>query len=601
MIDDVMMDTPTAILSSAHPSSTIHTASGIPWVMRLADERPAYAMAQMHGIPEIIARIIAARGVTPEDAGDYLKPSLRSSLPDPSHLRDMDTGVARMVEAIEKRERIAVFGDYDVDGATSSALLVRYAREIGVAITPYIPDRMKEGYGPNIAAFDALIDSGVTLILTVDCGTLAHAQVTHANTRHCDVIVLDHHTAEAHLPEARAVINPNRLDETSTHGTLAAVGVTFLFLVALNRALRARGFFHAGLREPDLLGMLDIVALGTVADVVPLKGLNRVLVAQGLKVLATRHTTGLAALMDVARLDEKPSTYHLGYLLGPRINAGGRVGESGLGLELLATDDAITASAIAAKLDVYNQERQAIESGVLAQAVAMAEAQANQPVMLLASEGWHQGVIGIVAGRIKEQWQRPTAIIALENGIGKASARSVEGADFGAAVHSAHALGLIEAGGGHAMAAGFTVREDKIEVLHHFLNERMAGAVADYAAGRTLKLDGWIRCAGATLELIEQIEQAGPFGAGNPAPRFGVRDASIVNISVMKEKHLRLVLADAHGKGRLNAVAFNVAGTTLGEALTGRKTLHLAGTLKKNIWQGNTSVQFMIDDAAWQA
>ena len=578
---------------------SITTASGIPWVMRLVDERPAYAIAQAHGIPEIIARIIAARGVAIEDADAYLKPSLKNSLPDPSHLRDMDAGVARMVQAIEQRETIAVFGDYDVDGATSSALLMLYAQAIGITLLPYIPDRVKEGYGPNIAAFDTLIDKGTSLILTVDCGTLAYAQVAHANARGCDVIILDHHTAEAHLPKACATINPNRLDETSEHRTLAAVGVTFLFLVAMNRALRTKGFFSAGQSEPDLLSMLDIVALGTVADVVPLKGLNRVLVAQGLKVMAARRSVGLAALMDVARLDEKPGTYHLGYLLGPRINAGGRVGEAGLGLELLTTQDAIHAHTMAQTLDRYNQERQAIEAGVLAQAMEKAEAQANQPVMLIASEGWHQGVIGIVAGRIKEQWQRPTAVVALEGGMGKASARSVDGADFGAAVHSAHALGLIEAGGGHAMAAGFTVREDKLDALHSFLNERMAGAVADYAAGRTLKLDGWLSCAGATLELLEQIEQAGPFGAGNPQPRFGLREVSVVNISVMKEKHLRLVLADKNGKGRLNAVAFSVAGTTLGEALTSRKTLHLAGSLKKNQWQGNTSVQFMIDDAAW--
>lgn len=576
------------------PSLT--TASGIPWTLRLADERPAYVMAQTYGVPELVARIISARGVLPGEAEHYLKPSLRTAMPDPSHLKDMDTGVARMVSAITTHEKIAVFGDYDVDGATSSALLVQYMREIGIAIIPYIPDRMKEGYGPNTAAFDSLIDKGVTLIVTVDCGTLAHAQVAHANARGCDVIILDHHTAEAKLPDACAVINPNRLDETSEHGILAAVGVTFLFLVALNRALRENGHSH----PPDLLGLLDIVALGTVADVVPLKGLNRVLVAQGLKVMAQRHSVGLAALMDVARLDEKPGTYHLGYLLGPRINAGGRVGESGLGLELLTTGDPIKALQLATALDVYNQERQAIEASVLEQAMERAEAQSNQPVMLLAGEGWHPGVIGIVAGRIKEKWQRPTAVVAMEDGIGKASARSVEGADFGAAVHSAHALGLIEGGGGHAMAAGFTVKAGQLDALHAFLNERMAPAVADYAAGRSLKLDGWITCAGATLELLDEIEQAGPFGAGNPSPRFALRDARVVDIRVMKEKHLRLVLADKTGQGRLNAVAFNVAGTTLGEALTSRRQLHLAGSLKKNLWQGNATVQLMVDDAAWE-
>lgn len=718
------------------------TASGLPWVMRLDDERAAYAIASAHGIPELVARIIAARGVTQEQAADYLNPTLRASLPDPSHLKAMDEAVGRVMLAIANKETIAVFGDYDVDGATSSALLTRYFRDLGITIRNYIPDRMKEGYGPTIAAFDTLIDEGASLIITVDCGTLAFQPIAHAKGRGVDVVVLDHHTAESRLPDALTV-NPNRLDDDSTHGTLAAVGVTFLFLVALNRKLRANGYFRsppegepesqrrsgggypsthtdhardmrkeptpweatlwhrirdnqlggykfrrqqpigryivdfvnsekgviveldgsqhqqqterdaerdAFLRgqgyqmirvwnnaldedigavlegilamleaaphriasgsatppqggseksEPDLLSLLDIVALGTVADVVPLKGLNRVLVTQGLKVMAKRANPGLSALMDVSRLDEPPNTFHCGYLLGPRINAGGRVGEAGMGMRLLTTDDTLEAQDLAQRLDRYNEERRAIETSVLEQAMQLAEAQANLPVMLLAGVGWHPGVIGIVAARIKEKWQRPAAIVALEHGIGKASARTVGGADIGAAVHAAVAQGLIVAGGGHAMAAGFTAREDQLEALHSFLCDRLGAAVTDYAAGRRIKLDGWITASGATLELIDLIERAGPYGAGNPSPRFGIRDALIVDKQVMKEKHLRLVLADPGSKGRLTAVAFHVEGTTLGQALVGRNKLHLAGELKRNRWQGRESVQFLIDDAAW--
>lgn len=592
--------------------------------MRLTDEREAFAIAQTHGIAEPIARILAGRGVSVDDAPDYLAPSLKTSLPDPSHLLDMDKAVARTVDAILAGKRITVFGDYDVDGATSAALLMRYMREIGADMLAYIPDRMKEGYGPNITAFDTLIEKGTSLIITVDCGTLAYAPIAHAKARGVDVIVLDHHTAEATLPEAYAVVNPNRLDETSMHRNLAAVGVTFLFLVGLNRRLRECNFFcHSSqakrelessavevmdscvrrndktITEPNLMTLLDIVALGTVADVVTLKGLNRVLVAQGLKVMAARGNVGLRALADVARMDETPSTYHLGHLLGPRINAGGRVGQSDLGLKLLIEEDEGVAAEMAAQLNLYNAERQAIEASVLEQAMAMADAQANMPVILLSREGWHQGVIGIVAGRIKERFGRPCAVVALDSGMGKASARSVAGADFGAAVHQAHALHLIEQGGGHAMAAGFSVRAEKIEALHHFFCERMASAVSDYQAGRVLKLDGWISASGATLELLELIDRAGPYGAGNARPTFGLRDVQVVKRTVMKEKHLRLILADAGGKGRLTAVAFNVADTPLGQALATRHRLHVAGELKRNLWQGEQSVQLIIEDVAW--
>ena len=604
-----------------------HTASGLPWVLRAEDTRIAQAMAQQHGISESLACILAGRNIALDDVPQFLNPSLREYLPDPFHLLDMDKATARFKQAIDRGERIAVFGDYDVDGATSTALLVHYFAQLGVHIIPYIPDRMKEGYGPTIAAFEKLIDQGATLLVTVDCGTLAHEPIAYAKSRGVDVIVLDHHLSSGALPEAYAVVNPNRVDESSAHTNLAAVGVTFLTLIALNKTLRDAGCFgdergqksepamspRSGApmggqqaeqgafkkrKEPNLLALLDMVALGTVCDVMPLTGLNRAFVTQGLKVLAKRGNTGLAALADVSRFDETPNVYHLGFLLGPRINAGGRVGEAGLGVELLTTADSDHAGALATRLDQYNAERQAIESSVLEAALAQAETQANMPVILLAGEGWHAGVIGIVAGRIKEKYQRPTAVVALDNGNGKASARSVPGADFGAAVHAAHALGLIEGGGGHAMAAGFSLTQDQLPGLHAFLIQRMEAAVASYNEARVKKLDGWIACPSATLELLDEIALGGPYGLGHPGPRFAVRGASIVRTDTLKDKHIRVILTDPVLGGRLTAIAFNAEGTTLGEWLKTAKTLHLTGELKRNSWQGQDSVQFIIDDAA---
>ena len=574
-----------------------HTASGLPWALRAEDARLALAMAQQHGISELLANILAGRGVGLDGVADFLNPSMRSAMPDPFHLKDMDKAVARLIAAINAKETIAVFGDYDVDGATSTALLVQYFAALGIPLRTYIPDRLKEGYGPTIAAFDQLMGQGAKLLVTVDCGTLSHAPIAHAQARGVDVVVLDHHLGSGALPNAYAIVNPNRVDEQSPHTNLAAVGVTFLLLVALNKKLREAGFF-AQHKEPNLLAMLDMVALGTVCDVMTLTGLNRAFVAQGLKVLAQRNHPGLAQLSDVARMDEAPNVYHLGFLLGPRINAGGRVGEAGLGVELLTTPDAAQANAIATRLDRYNEERQAIEASVLEAALAQAQGQANMPVILLAAEGWHAGVIGIVAGRIKEKFQRPAAVIALEDGKGKASARSVTGADFGAAIHAAHTMGLIEAGGGHAMAAGFSLAAEQIPALHAFLIERLGPAVARYNESRLRKLDGWLSPASATLELLDELDRAGPYGTGHPGPRFALRHARIVRRDVLKDKHVRLIVTDETGAGRLTAIAFNAIGQPLGEWLQAGQTLHLAGELKRNRWQGQESVQLLVEDAA---
>ena len=572
------------------------SASGQLWQPRLADGRVASAMVQQHGISEILARILAGRGVTIDDAPRALTPTLRDLLPDPLHLLDMEKAVARTVRAIEKSEKIAVFGDYDVDGATASALLKRYFAALGRHIEVYIPDRMREGYGPNIAVFDTLMAAGATLIITVDCGTLAHAPIAHAQQKGADVLVLDHHLSEGALPNAHAIVNPNRIDETSPHRNLCAAGVTFLFLVALNAALKHAGFF-AQQSPPDLLSMLDLVALGTVCDVMPLTGLNRAYVSQGLKVLRQRGNTGLRFLADVARMDSAPSAYHLGFLLGPRINAGGRVGESSLGVRLLTTENDSEAQQLAQQLDVYNRERQAIETGVLEAAMLQAEAQQNAPVLVVAGEGWHQGVIGIVAGRLKEKFARPAAVIALEGALGKGSARSVSGADMGAAVHRAVAQGLLTAGGGHAMAAGFSLASQNREAFAAFLCSTLEAAVARYAESRVKLYDGTLRVASVTMELIAEIERAAPYGLGFPSPRFVIEEARVLHTQVLKEAHIKCSIGDSEGTARLDAMAFRAVGTPLGDMLQSTRRLALLGEVKANWWQGQAKAQWLIDDA----
>lgn len=577
--------------------------TGIRWSSRISSpeaERQAVAMMQQLRLPDMLARVLAGRGVTVDAAQDFLNPTLKSLMPDPSHLLDMDKAVFRLRRAINERETIAVFGDYDVDGATSSALLSRYFAALGHDIIIYIPDRAKEGYGPNLKAFEMLRAQGAKLIITVDCGTVAFEPIAAIKLQGVDVMVIDHHMAESKLPNACAVINPNRIDQDSDCSHLAAVGVTLLVLVALNRALREESYFKS-IAEPDLLQWLDMVALGTVCDVVPLKGLNRALVSQGLKVMASRKNLGIAALSDVARMNEPPSTYHAGFLIGPRINAGGRVGESWLGSQILASDDALECADVAAKLDAYNAERQAIEVLVLEEAIAQAQRQSNQPCIMVASQGWHEGVIGIVAGRLKDQFERPAVVVSInQQNVGKASARSIAGADMGAAVVSAYAQGLLLAGGGHAMAAGFSLDMAKADAVAEFLNQRLSPAVSRYALERVWLYDAVVTVDALSLEMVAQLEQAGPFGMGNPGPRFVIANAKIVHCDRMKDKHLRAVITDASSKGRLTAVAFNSVDSPLGIALENAagKPLHLAGTAKCNRWNGRESVQFLIDDMA---
>ncbi len=572
------------------------------WRLRPSDERTALAIAQRHDLPEIVGRVIAGRGISIDAAESFLHPSLQNDLPDPAGLVDMERAVERLAGAVMANEKIAVFGDYDVDGATSSALIKRFLAAIGVPLILYIPDRIKEGYGPNAAALTALAGQGARIVITVDCGTLAYAALAAGTKSGLDMIVVDHHQAEAHLPDAFAVINPNRLDDMSGHGQLAAVGVAFLLLVALNRRLRNAGWYtQKGVSEPNLLQWLDLVALGTICDVAPLTGVNRVLVRQGLKVMARRHNPGLRALAEVAGIDTDPSTYHAGFVFGPRINAGGRVGKSDLGARLLSSDDPDEVGVIAQELNLLNRERQAIEALVLEAASAQAETRnPNEPLVLVAAFGWHPGVIGIAASRLKDHFNLPALVIGIdENGIGKGSGRSINGVDLGSAVIAASQAGLLINGGGHKMAAGLTVEAANIDALRAFLTQRLAAQVDAAADAGDLTIDGTLAAGTATVELIDALALAGPYGAGNPEPRFVIANASVVNASVVGGKHVRCVLATGGGQ-KLSGIAFGCAEAPLGQALlAGMRSgpLHVAGKLRADQWRGVRRVQLHVEDA----
>ena len=532
------------------------------WRARLEDSLAGLSLAQAIEMPELVGRVLAARGIAAEDAPDYLDPTLRRLLPDPRHLKDMERAIARLAGALEAGEKIAIFGDYDVDGATSAALLSRFFEAVAEAPTIYIPDRLREGYGPNAAAMRMLAAQDVRVVITVDCGISAFDALADAADAGLDVIVIDHHVAEARLPLACAVIDPNRLDDESPHRQLAAVGVAFLLVVGLNRHLRETGWYRER-AEPDLLQWLDLVALGTVCDVVPLTGVNRAFVRQGLTMMRQRRNVGLRALGDVAGLEEPPGVYHLGFILGPRVNAGGRVGEASLGARLLTMEDDDKAREIARHLDALNRERQAIEQAVLEEAIEQVEtasggATASAPLVFVHNERWHVGVIGIVASRLKERYNRPAVVVAWEDGaagVGKASCRSVPGVDIGAAITAARQAELLVNGGGHPMAAGFTVEKAKLSPLQEFLHHRL-GADADEAArAPTLGLDGALGVEGATADLLEMLEAAGPYGAGNPEPRFAIAGAQLLRADIVGRGHVRCQLAGKSGK-RLKAIAF---------------------------------------------
>jgi single-stranded-DNA-specific exonuclease len=575
------------------------------WRVRPCDGNIALLIAERLGLPEIVGRLLATRGVGLAEAPSFLAPRLREQLPDPAHLRDMAAAVARLVRAIREGEKIVVFGDYDVDGATSAALLLRFFAAVGACAAVYVPDRLREGYGPNAPALLRLREEGASVAVTVDCGATAHEPLAAARDAGLDVIVVDHHVGEPLLPPAVAVVNPNRLDEESPHGALAAVGVAFLLAVAVNRALRETGWY-ADRPEPDLLQWLDLVALGTVCDVVPLTGINRALVAQGIRVARQLRNPGMRALAAVGGVNAPLDAYHLGFVLGPRVNAGGRVGASDLGARLLACDDPTEAAQLAQSLEAYNRERRAIEAATLDEAVAAVEAGPQSPSLVFAaSEGWHPGVIGIVAARLKERYQRPSCVVALAKGVGKGSGRSVPGVALGPAVIAARQAGLLVNGGGHAMAAGFTVPADRLDALREFLAGRLGDGIDRERPVPELSIDGALSAAGATAGLIVHLDALAPFGSAHPEPRFAFPAICLVHVEPVGTGHLRIALADTAGSGagrpaRLNAIAFRAADGPLGRFLIAARgrAIHVAGHLRRDTYRGGDAVQLVIDDAA---
>src|SRR5580698_7169199 len=564
----------------------------------------ALAIAQRHDIPELLARILAGRNIEADAVDAFLDPTIKRSMPDPNVLTAMPEAAARIADAMTRGESIAIFGDYDVDGATSAAVLARFLRQGGIEPIIHIPDRLFEGYGPNVEAVRALAARGATLLVTVDCGTTSIEPLSEAKALGMDVVVIDHHQADEALPPATAIVNPNRRDDLSGLGYLAAVGLVFMTVVAVNRELRARGFWTDARPEPDLLAYLDAVALGTVADVVPLIGLNRALVAKGLLVLRRREQPGLVSLMDVARLSGPPEAWHLGFLLGPRINAGGRIGRADLGARLLLEADPIEAAKIAAELDRLNRERQAIEQETLAQAEAEAMValgiEEKGAVVITAAEGWHPGVVGLVAARLKEKFNRPAFAIALEpGGVGTGSGRSITGVDIGRAVRRAVTEGLLVKGGGHAMAAGVTLRKGALAQLRAFFESALS---ADVTAARRLSglmIDGAVSAAGANLDLVAMIERAGPFGSGNPEPVLALPAHTVTYAEDVGQAHMRVRFKSADGAS-VNAIAFRAVGQKLGTALLNSRgrQVHAAGSFAIDRYQGEERVQFRLTDIA---
>ncbi|MGI8527406.1 MAG: single-stranded-DNA-specific exonuclease RecJ [Pseudolabrys sp.] len=585
------------------------SVTGRVWRDRLdaRGEVRALAIAQRAGVSELLARILASRGVEPDEVAAYLDPTIKHLMPDPHGLTAMPAAAARLADAIIQCDKVAIFGDYDVDGATASALLARYLRQCGLDPIVHIPDRIFEGYGPNIDAIRSFAEREVKLLITVDCGTTSMEPLLEAKKLNLDTVVIDHHQADEQLPPAVAIVNPNRADDLSALGHLAAVGLVFLTLVAVSRELRSRNFWTESRKEPDLLAVLHLVALGTVADVVPLTGLNRAFVVKGLIAMRRRDNAGITALMDVARLTGPPEPWHLGFLLGPRINAGGRIGRADLGARLLMEDDPSETARIAFELDRLNAERRVIEQTSVAQAEAEAMAalglEEKGAVVVTAQPGWHPGVVGLIAARLKERYGRPAFAIAIDpNGIGTGSGRSIPGADLGAVVRRAMRDGLLLKGGGHAMAAGVTLKKDRLAEFRAYLEDSLGEAVASARSEHVLLVDGAIAASSATLGLIEAMDRAGPFGAGNPEPVLALPSHTIVYAEPVGQAHLRVRLRAGDG-ATVNAIAFRAAGQPLGKALIDNRgrPVHAAGFLAVDRWQGEERVQLRLIDIALPA
>ncbi len=565
------------------------------WKMAEPDDRIAQAIAQRHGLPELMARLLQLRGVGIDDVDDFLNPALRS-IPDPSGLKDMDKAAEILADAIQRGSVIGILGDYDVDGATSTAMLIEYIRSVGGKVAFHIPDRFKEGYGPSQLGIDKLIADKAEVIVTVDCGITALDLLGTTQSEKLPVVIIDHHIAGTEIPKVSAVVNPNRFDDDFPHKNLAACGVAFLALIALNRTLRARGHFKDG-PEPDLKNYLDLVALGTVADVVPLTGLNRLFVQKGVEILHKRQNPGLRALCNAGRIQAKPTAYDLGFILGPRINAGGRLGDSTLGVQLLTEKEDWRAQQIAQQLDKLNAKRQEIEESALQQAIHRIEAMGEiPPAIVIGDENWHPGVIGIMAGRLKDRYNKPCAVIAFgADGMGVASARSVSGFDIGSAILAAVQTGILIKGGGHAMAAGFQVRRDDVAALQEFLNARIKSG--DDAGAPVLHIDAVVSPQALSYDLMEKISFLAPFGAGNPQPRFAIDGVQIDYAEILKDKHVRCRIRGIGGIS-IDAVSFRCVGTPLGQALLQSKggIMRVAGQLQADNYNGRRKVKMIIED-----
>lgn len=587
------------------------SARGFRWVERLAPEQrnKALAISQQHGLPELLGRVLAARGVGLDEVGVFMDPSIKALMPDPMSLAGMGHAAERIADAVVRGEPVAIFGDYDVDGACSSALLARFLAFHGIASRIYIPDRIFEGYGPNPAALKTLAEEGAKLIVTVDCGTTSFEAMTAARANGVDIVVIDHHQADLRLPDVLAIVNPNRQDDVSGQGHLCAAGVVFLVLAQVTRILRERGHYGQRLSPPSLLGDLDLVALATVADVVPLTGLNRAYVRKGLQVMHARENVGLRALIDAAGLSQAPTPYHLGFILGPRINAGGRIGDAALGARLLVTEDEAEAARIAEILDRLNKERKAIETRMLEEAAAEADRLVSEdperPIVIVASEEWHKGVVGLVASRLVERFGRPSCVIAWEKEgssgrvIGTGSLRSIAGVDIGSAVRAAVEAGVLMKGGGHAMAAGLTVARDRLTELSAYLGSAIRSDTTRVRHAAGLELDGALMPSSVNDGIIDLIERAGPYGQGNPQPRFAFPALRVKFSKAVGEAHVRVVLEASDGS-RIEGVAFRAVGQPLGDLLTASNGMpvHVAGSLKRDTWGGREKIELTIEDAA---
>ncbi len=574
------------------------SVSGKNWILKEFNENDVIFLKDNYFLSEIISKLLAIRKIKKEDIQIYLDPSIKNTLPNPFVLKDMELAVKRTSEAILKKEKLGVFGDYDVDGATSTALLGKYFKDIKQNLEIYIPDRKNEGYGPNIKGFKLLIENGAKLIFTVDCGTSSFEPIEFAQNLNTDVLVLDHHQSNIKLPKAYSIINPNRLDDKSKLNYLCAAGVCFMFLVALNKELRSKNWFKDNkIKEPDLINYLDLVSLGTVCDVVPLVGLNRAIVKQGLKVFKKKSNIGLKTLLDICNIQSDLSSYHLGYVIGPRINAGGRIGKSSHGANLLLNSDAKQSFKLASELDTYNKERQILENNLLNDVNNEALKHLSDPVLILSGENWHEGIIGIIAARIKEKYNKPTIIISVKNKFGKASARSIIGFDIGSIIINGVQEGILEKGGGHKMAGGFTIHSNKIEKFKNFVIKKFEKMNIDVKKQKNLYIDSVISPSALNTDFYGQINNLAPFGSGNPEPKFSIENLKPINSKIVGEKHIKSILLAADGSS-IKTIAFNSVNNEIGAYLLkkNKKTFNIAGKLSLNEWKGQKNVEFIIDD-----